>query len=343
MVANNFSDLLIKWQYQSGRNSLPWQVSDPYKIWVSEIMLQQTQVATVLTYFSKFIQAFPTIQHLGQAKIEDVLTQWAGLGYYTRAQNLHASARYILQKYGNDFPRTRLQWQQLKGVGRSTASAIVAFAFNQREAILDGNVKRVLARLAALPIDISKPSNEKQLWKIAELLLPTNEQHMPTYTQGLMDIGATICIKNNPLCAKCPVMTLCQAAIEQKTHLLPIRNKKIKIKQLDLFWLIILAQRNRILLTSKEYSGIWPGLLIPPTFEKKSEMLQWLTKKSFDTHDINQLPIIQHQLTHRKLIIHPFEVTQQDQLSNNFYALNNVVNERIPKPLKSFITQRYLT
>ncbi|QRN41363.1 MAG: A/G-specific adenine glycosylase [Neisseriaceae bacterium] len=341
-MVDKFADLIIKWQRHSGRNQLPWQVSDPYKIWVSEVMLQQTQVQTVLDYFPKFIRRFPTIQDLSQAKLEDVLQIWAGLGYYSRAKNLHISAQYIIQNYGLHFPKTRVEWEQLKGVGRTTAAAIVAFAFQQKETILDGNVKRILGRVFVLPFNIAENSNEKKLWTLAEQLLPVQSSDMPAYTQGLMDLGATVCTKNNPLCSQCPVNLLCLAKQQKKVSDFPIHKKSIKIKKMCYFWPVIINDKQ-IFLIERQLSGIWPGLLTPPIFTTEEDLFNWLRKNKYSLKNVLKLDPILHKLTHRELIIFPFEIRVTQATTSNFYTFQEAIKERIPKPLKDFICQRYLS
>lgn len=225
-----FSQRIVAWQKQHGRHDLPWHGSDPYAIWVSEIMLQQTQVSVVRDYFIRFMRAFPTVQTLAAAEETEVLQKWAGLGYYSRARYLHQSAQILVAVYGNKFPQTRQAWQMLKGVGRSTAAAIVAFAFQKREAILDGNVKRILARVFLISDSIFNISTEKKLWSLAESLLPENSEFMSAYTQGLMDLGASICLKKN-LCVAAVRLQIC---VERIKKIKPIQSlteiKKLKYK-----------------------------------------------------------------------------------------------------------------
>lgn len=190
----SFSDALLTWYDQHGRHNLPWQIADnPYKVWVSEIMLQQTQVKTVLQYFDRFIERFPTVQDLGQASWEDVAPYWAGLGYYARARNLHKAAAIVSQQ--GKFPETLEQWIELPGIGRSTAGALMSLGLRQYGVIMDGNVKRVLTRFLAIEDDLSKPQNERKLWEIAEQLCPEQRNH--DYTQAIMDLGATICTRKS--------------------------------------------------------------------------------------------------------------------------------------------------
>ena len=219
----SFSDALLTWFDQHGRHDLPWQVADdPYKVWVSEIMLQQTQVKTVLQYFERFIERFPTVQDLGKASWDDVAPYWAGLGYYARARNLHKAASIVSQQ--GHFPETLEQWIELPGIGRSTAGALMSLGLRQYGVIMDGNVKRVLARFFAIEDDLSKPQHERALWNIAEQLCPQQRNH--DYTQAIMDLGATVCTPKKPLCLYCPMQQHCQAyqqGLEQE-----LRFKKAK-------------------------------------------------------------------------------------------------------------------
>jgi A/G-specific DNA-adenine glycosylase (EC 3.2.2.-) len=211
-----FASRLVAWQRSHGRHDLPWQAStDPYRVWLSEIMLQQTQVSVVLSYYPRFLQRFPHVQALAEASEDAVLAQWSGLGYYRRARNLHRCAQQVCSEHGGHFPHTAKELQQLAGIGRSTAAAIAAFCFGERAAILDGNVKRVLSRAFVLPASVSAAAETRALWSLAESLLP--EQAIQTYTQGLMDLGATLCKPRKPACAQCPFASDCAV------HLIPSR------------------------------------------------------------------------------------------------------------------------
>ena len=207
---SEFANRLIAWQKVHGRHNLPWQNNtDPYAIWVSEIMLQQTQVTAVIGYYSKFMQRFPNIASLANATQDEILQHWSGLGYYSRARNLHKAAQTIMHEHNSQFPQDFDTIQTLYGIGRSTAAAIASFAFNQIQTILDGNVKRVLARHFLVEGWPSSPKVEKQLWVLAEDLLP--KQDMIAYTQGLMDLGATLCTRSKPKCNVCPLNNTCEA------------------------------------------------------------------------------------------------------------------------------------
>jgi len=222
---SDFALRIIAWQKQHGRHDLPWQnTHNPYAIWVSEIMLQQTQVAAVIGYYQRFMTRFPTIQSLAAAEQEEVMQYWSGLGYYSRARNLHHAAQTIVDEFAGEFPQDFTAMQSLSGIGRSTAAAIAAFAFNQVHTILDGNVKRVLARHFAIEGWPSAPKIEKAMWVLAESLLPN--AGMVAYTQGLMDLGATLCTRSKPTCNACPLNTSCLAYAQHRVHLLPTPKPK---------------------------------------------------------------------------------------------------------------------
>lgn len=337
-----FSQRIVAWQKQYGRHDLPWHGPDPYAIWVSEIMLQQTQVSVVRDYFIRFMRAFPTVQTLAAAEETEVLQKWAGLGYYSRARYLHQSAQILVTVYGNEFPQTRQAWQMLKGVGRSTAAAIVAFAFQKREAILDGNVKRILARVFLISDSIFNLSTEKKLWSLAESLLPENSEFMSAYTQGLMDLGASICLKTKPLCCSCPVANMCGAYQKNKTDTIPNRDKKIKVQNINYFWLLLFNHQQELLVEKRSNQGIWAGLFTPLTFADDHLMFRWLNDQGLST-EVHSMPIIKHRLTHRKLNIYPYQVIYPAEIINKsqFYAPSLLKKMAIPKPF-SHLLQQYL-
>ncbi|HEX6242163.1 MAG TPA: A/G-specific adenine glycosylase, partial [Polyangiales bacterium] len=235
-----FAGRVIRWQQSHGRNALPWQnTRDPYRVWLSEIMLQQTQVAAVLGYYDRFLARFPDVQSLAAAALDDVLALWSGLGYYSRARNLHRCAQEVVERFGGEFPPNAEQLATLPGIGPSTAAAIASFCFGERAAILDGNVKRVLGRVLAYGEDLSVGANERALWGYARELLPTRELHesMPRYTQGLMDLGATVCLPRNPSCLLCPVQEQCAAAREGQPENYPRKTRKLK-RSAESLWLL---------------------------------------------------------------------------------------------------------
>jgi len=261
---NAFAKKLIAWHGLSGRSGLPWQGNrDPYAVWVSEIMLQQTQVATVLERYPRFMKRFPTVKKLAAADIDDVLAEWAGLGYYSRARNLHACAKQVMQNFSGKFPSDPVLLEQLKGIGRSTAGAIAAFAFYERAPILDANVKRILARLFAVDGAIQDKAVNDRLWQLASDLLPKQPSDMPVYTQALMDFGATWCTARKPVCMgvekKCPFAKECQANLSDQVLALPKKMTKAKSPEFDCDMLLV-RSGNFVLLQKRPSKAIWGGL-----------------------------------------------------------------------------------
>ena len=336
-----FSTRLIQWQRQHGRNNLPWQTHDPYRVWLSEIMLQQTQVATVLDYYPRFLAAFPTVQALAAASQDQVLSLWAGLGYYSRARNLHAAAQQIVQQHGGAFPPNRAQLETLKGVGRSTAAAIAAFAYHQREAILDGNVKRVLCRMFAQDGDPANKAFERRLWALAESLLPERPSNMPTYTQGLMDLGATLCTRSKPRCHQCPMQSICQAHAQNRTAELPRKKSPIAIQQQTLYWLLI-EQNHAIWLHKRPQRGIWAGLWCAPTFNSLAELQHFAAQHRISFDHASELPTIAHRLTHRQLEIIPYHINADSgslKMAGEWINAQALAQYGTPKPLAKLLAK----
>ena len=234
-----FAARVIRWQHTHGRHGLPWQTNDPYRVWLSEVMLQQTQVATVLAYYPRFIDRFPDVRALAAAQLDDVLALWSGLGYYSRARNLHRCAQEVVAMHGGEFPRSAAQLESLPGIGRSTAAAIASFCFGERVASLDGNVKRVLARVLAFGEDLAQARGTSQLWEYAQELLPKRDlaTAMPAYTQGLMDLGATLCMSRQPQCDACPVAGSCAARAEGRQLQYPVKSRKLR-RSSQAMWLL---------------------------------------------------------------------------------------------------------
>jgi len=276
-----FASALIAWQRRHGRHGLPWQgTRDPYRVWLSEVMLQQTQVAAVIPYYERFLAKYPDVKALAAASEDDVLRLWSGLGYYARGRNLHAAAKELASK---GFPRTPEKIQGLPGVGRSTAAAIAVFAFGKRAAILDGNVKRVLARQFDL-------SEESQLWKKAESLLP--KKSIEAYTQALMDLGATVCVRKQPRCERCPVRAACVARKEDRIAELPAPRPKKVIPLIKTTWYIFLRGAE-VLLERRPGKGVWGGLWTFPE------------TRLYRTAKPRVLPTIEHGFTHFRLRVRP--------------------------------------
>jgi A/G-specific adenine glycosylase len=296
-----FSSLLIAWQRQFGRHTLPWQrTADPYRVWLSEVMLQQTQVATVLGYFERFLVQFPTVQDLAAAGQDAVLALWSGLGYYSRARNLHACARAVVAQHGGVFPSSSSVLQTLPGIGRSTAAAIAAFCFGERVAILDANVKRVLSRYLAFEADLSVAANERLLWQHATDLLPTHDP-IAAYTQGLMDLGATVCMARSAQCLLCPVQHLCAGRRSGQPERFPRKSRKLKRSQRSHVWLVLIFE-GHLWLTQRPNRGVWAGLWSLPEFDSLDSLAKASANWSGAMHT---LPAFKHVLTHLDLLMQP--------------------------------------
>ena len=277
---SEFSERVLRWQREHGRHGLPWQATrDPYRVWLSEIMLQQTQVSTVLGYYERFLDRFPTVADLAAAPQADVLALWSGLGYYARARNLHRCAQAVRDDHGGRFPSDAAGLAELPGIGRSTAAAIAAFCFGQRVAILDGNVKRVLARHLGWERDLAQAASERALWDIATERLPSAptgpslHDAMVGYTQGLMDLGAEVCTVRRPACDACPVRIDCVARISGEPERLPIKTRKLRRGQraAALLWL---QWRDRVWLVHRPDGGVWGHLWSLPEFPTAAALEQ---------------------------------------------------------------------
>ena len=270
-----FAERLIAWQKAHGRHDLPWQGSrDPYRVWLSEIMLQQTQVATVIPYYERFLAAYPDLAALAAAPLEQVLGSWAGLGYYARARNLHRCAVVVQTQFGGQFPADAATIATLPGIGRSTAAAISVFAFGRRAAILDGNVKRVLSRCFGVDGVPGTAANETQLWALTEKLLPASD--LEAYTQGLMDLGATLCMRSKPRCPACPMRSLCVAEREQRQEQLPVPKPRKVIPERETT-MLLLFDGTHVLLQRRPPRGIWGGLLCPPEVAQREQAAEVAT------------------------------------------------------------------
>lgn len=292
-AAASLAARVIAWQRVHGRHDLPWQgTRDPYRVWLSEIMLQQTQVVTVLGYYARFLERFPDVAALAAAPLDDVLALWSGLGYYSRARNLHRCAHVVVAEHGGRFPPSAAALAELPGIGRSTAAAIAAFCFGERVAILDGNVKRVLARALAFDGDLSRGADVDRLWQQAESLLP--ERDLDRYTQGLMDLGATVCHRSQPICDACPLSGTCAAQAEGRQTAYPVKTRKLR-RGTRFHALLWLQQADRVWLTQRPDAGVWAGLWSLP---------EWTDSQALASHvqgwpgQGEVLPVIEHTLTH---------------------------------------------
>jgi A/G-specific adenine glycosylase len=305
--SKSFATRLSAWQRTHGRHDLPWQgTRDPYRIWLSEIMLQQTQVTTVLPYYGRFLAVFPDVGALAAAPIDRVLELWSGLGYYRRAHHLHAAARKVVAQHGGRFPRDAETIATLPGIGRSTAAAIAAFAFGERAAILEGNVKRVLARHRGIEGFPGTPKVEAELWRIAEALLP--QRGIETYTQALMDLGATICTRAMPHCHECPVAVDCTARNEERVAELP-SPRPVKSRPLRAVRMLLMERAGAILLEKRPDAGIWGGLWSLPEIDLAADIaLHCKARFLADVVVGDELDPIEHGFTHYQLTIRPQQV-----------------------------------
>lgn len=301
----DFADRLIAWQRTHGRHDLPWQGQAPYQVWLSEIMLQQTQVATVIPYFLRFVASFPTVAALAAASESEVLAHWSGLGYYARGRNLHKAARIIAERYNGEFPRRFEDLVALPGIGRSTAAAICALAYHERRAILDGNVKRVLARYCGIEGWAGEKKVEATLWQQAEALLPQHD--VATYTQALMDMGATVCVRSRPRCAACPVQAGCVALATERTAELPAPRPKKAVPERSAVMLLLL-HGDDVLLEKRPSTGIWGGLWCLPQFEDEAAAQEWFERNGLAARDGEKLAPFTHTFTHFKLHIAPLKI-----------------------------------
>ena len=301
-----FAARLIAWQRRHGRHDLPWQnTRDPYRIWLSEIMLQQTQVATVIPYYAKFLARFPDVGALAGAPIDEVMAHWAGLGYYTRARNLHRCAQVVVERHGGAFPASPEALAQLPGIGRSTAAAIASFAFGARATILDGNVKRVLARVFGIDGFPGEKRVENAMWSLAETLLPANasDADVSAYTQGLMDLGATLCVRGKPDCARCPFADDCVANATGRQRELPGARPK-KTVPTRRTWMLILRDGGSVLLERRPPAGIWGGLWSLPEATDESTLAE-RARAWGAVGAPERLAPLTHTFTHFRLDIEP--------------------------------------
>ena len=304
-------------------------------------MLQQTQVTTVIGYFSRFVQRFPTVQALAAAPLAQVLEHWSGLGYYRRAHHLHAAAQSVVNDFGGAFPESQEQLMTLPGIGRSTAAAIAVFAFGHRAAILDGNVRRLLARHHGIEGFTSAPAVEKTLWALAEQLLP--RQHLEAYTQGLMDIGAQICMRSKPLCGPCPLRADCIAYDQNRVHELPTPRSGKAPTRRD-FCLLILRRNGRVLLEERAARGIWSGLWSFPECDERDHLAALIRERwgLTLTTKVAQ-PVVIHKLTHRTLHITPILATVRGRLNNatdrdaRFFSLPDARQSALPTPVRRLL------
>ncbi|MDQ6619995.1 MAG: A/G-specific adenine glycosylase [Pseudomonadota bacterium] len=299
-----FSARLVAWHAREGRHDLPWQrTRDPYRIWLSEVMLQQTQVSTVVQYYDHFLQSFPDVTALASAPIEDVLRLWSGLGYYRRAQHLHQAAMVIVREHGGTFPHDVDALASLPGVGRSTAAAIAAFAFGTRAAILEGNVKRVFARHRAVEGYPGLPAVQRLLWSIAEAEIPADDIEL--YTQAIMDLGATVCVRQSPRCVACPVAGDCSARKTGRVHLLPAPRPK-RVSPQRAIQVIVVQCEGTFMLERRSGAGVWNGLWSLPELSCGDDVATALRSRyGLENATLEMLAPVEHAFTHYRLTLHP--------------------------------------
>jgi len=304
MSGGTFAARLLHWFDRHGRHDLPWQhPRTPYRVWLSEVMLQQTRVATAIPYFSRFVARFPDVRSLAAAAQDEVLACWSGLGYYSRARNLQRAAQACLAEHDGELPRTLEQLTALPGIGRSTAAAILAQAHGERIAILDGNVKRVLARHADIQGFPGRPAVERALWSEATARLPP--QRLADYTQALMDFGATVCTPRRPMCPTCPLRDDCLAVARDHVHALPTPKPRRVIPERKVVMLVLLDGDGCVLFERRPPSGIWGGLLGLPEFASIEDALLAAARRGAATGDALPARTYRHQFTHFKLDITP--------------------------------------
>ncbi|MES2958362.1 MAG: A/G-specific adenine glycosylase [Pseudomonadota bacterium] len=337
---------LIAWQRVHGRHNMPWQGSrDPYRVWLSEVMLQQTQVKTVLAYYARFLERFADVRSLAAAPLDDVLALWSGLGYYSRARHLHRCAQVVVAEHGGEFPRTAAALAELPGIGRSTAAAIAAFCFGERIAILDGNVKRVLTRVLGFEHDLSIAAHEQALWQQAQALVPADG--IEAYTQGLMDLGATLCSTRRPQCAACPLQTLCVAHREAATERYPVKTRKLKRTQRSNAMLWLGDSDDRVWLVQRPPRGVWAGLWTLPLYDSLDE----LKAQAIDWPGHGEaLGAIRHVLTHFDWYLEPWRqqlprrlpLVRRDALDadlppGRWFSLEQALQLGLPAPVRRLL------
>ena len=337
---DSFAAALLAWFDDAGRKHLPWQQSPtPYRVWISEIMLQQTQVATVIPYYQRFMQRFPDVQSLALAPLDEVLHLWTGLGYYARARNLHRAAQVLVAEHGGDFPQAREQVEALPGIGRSTAAAILALAREQGHAILDGNVKRVLTRYFGIAGFPGEKKVESQLWLLAEQCLPSSR--LRDYTQAIMDLGATLCTRSQPRCNVCPFVSRCVANRDGLQSALPTRRVKKARPQRSAFVIVAMNADGALLLERRPPVGIWGGLWTFPQFDNEADAQAFTGERP----TWQSLPVYHHAFSHFDLALQPLLVRnlQRVQVADHdrycWYDPANPQRIGLAKPAMDLIRQ----
>ena len=340
-----FADKVLHWFDDHGRKDLPWQQDiNPYRVWVSEIMLQQTQVKTVIPYFQRFMDSFPTVLALANADQDEVLKHWSGLGYYARARNMHAAAKQVRDEFAGEFPDDIVSMQTLPGIGRSTAAAILSISNNQPEPILDGNVKRVLSRVFAVAGWAGKSAVLKQLWSLAEQTTPVARN--ADYTQAIMDLGATLCTRSKPDCSSCPLQTDCIAFADNRQGDFPGKKPKKALPEKYAVMLIVRNHESSVLMQKRPPLGIWGGLWCFPQFENVDEAEQWLSEKTREAvEDAQKMSVLSHTFSHFRLHIQPLIIEAKTPIKlgvmekdeSLWYNLNTEFHGGLAAPVQTLL------
>ncbi len=342
-----FSQKVLGWYEQFGRHDLPWQLNrSPYRVWISEIMLQQTQVSTVIPYYERFMNRFPSVQSLAESPVDEVLNHWSGLGYYARARNLHKTAKLVHSDFNDEFPKTVLELSQLPGIGRSTAGAILSLALDIPASILDGNVKRVLARFAAIKGWPGNPKVQEVLWGVSERYTPV--QSIQPYNQAMMDIGATICTRTKPQCHACPLSYGCEAYLRNEQSLYPHSKPKSKSKpQKSIYFLIFENKENGILFERRPPTGIWGGLWSFPECPGDQNVNKWCEEKfACKITQSEEWSPFKHSFSHFDLIVQPIRLSvkfKSNHLAEDESKIWLKIGDKLPgglaAPVQKILTQ----
>lgn len=349
-MAPDFAARLIAWQQQEGRKGLPWQdTRDPYRVWLSEIMLQQTQVATVIPYYLRFLERFPTLADLAAAPVEEVMPLWSGLGYYARARNLHKCAQVVTAQHGGAFPRDPAAIAELPGIGRSTANAIASFCFDAPTPILDGNVKRVFARCFGIEGFPGSLAVEREMWNLAERLMPARDTGISgIYTQAQMDLGATVCTRGKPLCMRCPLADVCVAYRDGRVAELPQPRPKKAVPERESIFLLMQGEQG-MLLEQRPPSGIWGGLLCLPELPATADSADAAAATEYArqrygviAQQWQELPALRHTFTHFRLTLRPLYARVEAVLAAREGGLRWLASEAyaeaaLPTPIRTLL------
>ena len=342
MSAAEFAQALLRWHASDGRKDLPWQQDrTPYRVWVSEIMLQQTQVGTVIGYYQRFMARFPTVHALARAAPDEVLHLWSGLGYYARARHLQRAAQILLQRHRGEFPSTLAEVMELPGIGRSTAGAILALSREERHPILDGNVKRVLARYFAIEGFPGESAIEKKLWALADDCTP--QTHIAAYTQGIMDLGATVCTRSQPACLLCPVNAGCAARRASQQHLYPAPRPR-KARPRREAWVLLARRGSKVLLERRPPSGIWGGLWTLPEFPTRAHVAQWCSEHLAGASTAQAGEPLRHAFSHfdyelKPLLVHCAgkALSLRDDDRFRWYDIEAPAAVGVPRPIATLL------